>query len=231
MVLYGLIVLKRGGLTIYSKIAGIDLELNSILIGGFLSAIQSFAEKFNKNDQSYIEELVLHNCRIIFRKFEIITFIGITDPESDRAIAELILEYMILAFLSKFKKLLSKKKLNVIFPKKFVEFDNFFTKYRNSSEKQLKKWLEERPSSLLQGIINKLINFFPISQILSLNPQKLNIIGRKLIWVNFDIKPKEEIELFEILKKLTIDIYGEKIIKSIQEEVKKKIEESKVYSV
>ena len=52
-----------------------------------------------------------------------------------------------------------------------------------------------------------------------------------MIWVNFDIKPKEEIELFEILKKLTIDIYGEKIIKSIQEEVKKKIEESKVYSV
>ena len=115
MVLYGLIVLKRGGLTIYSKIAGIDLELNSVLIGGFLSAIQSFAEKFDKNKQSYIEELVLHNCRIIFRKFDIITFIGIFDPESDSATAELILEYIISAFLSKFKKLLSKKKNLMLF--------------------------------------------------------------------------------------------------------------------
>ena len=38
-------------------------------------------------------------------------------------------------------------------------------------------------------------------------------------------------ELFERLKKLATDIYGEKVFKSIQEEVKKKIEESKDYSV
>ena len=67
------------------------------------------------------------------------------------------------------------------------------------------------------------IDFFPISQIISLNPQKLTLIGKKLIWVAFDINTEEELELFERLKKLTIDIYGEKVFKSIQEEVKRKI--------
>jgi len=223
MVLYGLIVLNKGGLTIYSKIVGIELDLESSFIGSFLSAIQSFAKKFEKNKQSCIEEIILQNFKIKFRQFEILTFIGVTDPQSDSVTAELILEYMISAFLSKFKKLLSKKKLNVIVPSKFVTFDNFFTKYRNSSEKELKKWLEERPPSLLQGIVNKLIDFFPISQIRTLNPQKLTVIGKKLIWIAFDIKPEEEMEFFERLKKLTITIYGEKVFKSIQEEVKKKI--------
>ena len=222
MVLYGLIVLNKGGLTIYSKFVGIELELDSNILGSFLSAIQSFAKKFEKNEQSYIKEIILHNFKIKFRQFDIITFIGVTDPESDSATAELILEYVISAFLSKFRRLLSKKKLSVIVPSKFVKFDNFFKKYRNSSEKQLKEWLEERPPSLLQGIINKLIDFFPISQIIKLNPQKLTVIGKRLIWVVSDIKPGEEIELFERLRKHTIDIYGKKVFKSIQEEVKKK---------
>lgn len=223
MVLYGLIVVNPGGVTLYSKIVGIDLELDSDLIGTFLSAIQSFAKRFEKDDQSCIEEIIFNNFKIKFRQFETITFIGLVNPESDSTTAELILEYLISAFLSKFKKFLSKKKLSVITPKYYLNFDNFFEKHRNSNEKELKKWLEERPPSLLQGIINKLIDFFPISQIITLNPEKLTIIGKKLIWVAFDIKPEEEMRIFERLKKLTMDIYGEKVFKSIQEEVKMKI--------
>jgi len=215
MSLNGLFVLDRSGIPIYTKILDVDLKLDPLLISSFLSAIQSFAMEFDKTPESYIKELNMQHFKIIFRQFEFLTFIGLIDQKTNLKAAHLILEYMIWAFLSKFRYKLLNFDLSEI--SQFQIFDNYFLKYRGAKEKELIKWLEQDTSSTskLQLILNRLINFFPINDLVKLNPEKLVIIGKKLIWVVFNITQEEEQHVIDELRKRTTKVYGSQLFESI----------------
>jgi hypothetical protein len=217
--LHGLIVLESGGTPIYSKIVGINIKLDPALMGGFLTAIQTFAKEIDDTNESPIREMSLPNMRMMYRQFDYITFIGIIDPTSNPKASELILEYMIWAFLLKFKMTLKQDDLKEL--SQFSQFDTFFEQFRNSKEKDLQKWIEKKNSSKLQGILNKLTNYFPISEIVKINPKKLIIIGKKLIWVDFYITQEEEERIINELKKKTSEIYGMQIFETIEKEILK----------
>lgn len=211
--------MDSGGASIYSKIVGIDIKLDPALMGGFLTAIQSFAKEINDSKESYIKEMSLQNMRMMYRQFEHITFVGIIDPKSNPKASELILEYMIWAFLLKFKMTLKYDDLKEL--SQFSEFDGFFEKFRNSKEKDLQKWLEKKTCSNLQGILNKLTNYFPISELVKIDPKKLIIIGKKLIWVDLNISQEEEERIINELRKRTSEIYGTQIFETIEKETLK----------
>jgi len=215
MSLNGLFVLDQGGIPIYTKIIDVELKLDPLLISSFLSAIQSFAMEIENTPESYIKELSMQNFKIIFRQFELLTFIGLIDQKTNIKAAQLILEYMIWAFLSKFRyKLLD---CDTSETSQFQIFDNSFLKYRGAKEKELIKWLEQNTSSTnkLQDILNRLINFFPINDLIKLNPEKLVIIGKKLIWVVFNITHEEEQQIIDKLREKTTKVYGHQLFESI----------------
>jgi len=220
MSLNGIIVFNQGGINFYSKIVEIELKLNPVLISGFLSAIQTFAQGFQQNQESNFRQINMQDFNIIFRKFKYITFLGITKQNTNIKATEVILEYMIWAFLSKFRHLIPNKKF-VNFSN-FRSFDDLFLKYRSSKEKELKKWLTRTSSDTnkLQGILNKLINYFPINELVNMHPEKLIIIGNKLIWVDLSITPEEELQLINEVRKKTNSVYGPDIFKTIENEVK-----------
>ena len=89
----------------------------------------------------------------------------------------------------------------------------------------MKKWLKEEysSSSVLEGILNHLINYFPINELAKLNPEKLTIIGNQLISVSLSISRKEESEIFQKLKEKTTLIFGEALFNSIVSNVKSNI--------
>ncbi|TFG23219.1 MAG: hypothetical protein EU529_08135 [Promethearchaeota archaeon] len=219
MSINGFIVLDIGGVPIYSKIIELDIKLNEILLGGFVSAIQSFAKKIISDVDSYIREMKLEKITLLYRQMEIGTFIGLINQESKIKALQINLEYMILAFLLKFHDLLkSKKELDLSV---FEKFDKSFLKFRSAKEKELKRWIQEGlEATYLQSLLNNLINYFPIKDLIKLNPKKLTILGKKLIWVNFNITNEEENELIEALRLKTTKVYGEGVFNSIDKNVK-----------
>ena len=64
MTLNGFIVLNNGGVPLYSKFIDIDLTIDSLLLGGFFSAIQSFVKELDDTRDSFINEMQVH--QIIF---------------------------------------------------------------------------------------------------------------------------------------------------------------------
>jgi len=219
MSINGFIVLDIGGVPIYSKIIDLDIKLNEILLGGFVSAIQTFAKEIISDVDSYIREMKLEKIVLLYRQMEIGTFIGLINQESKIKALQINLEYMILAFLLKFQDILkSKKELDLT---AFEKFDKSFLKFRSAKEKELKRWIqEELEATYLQGLLNNLINYFPIKDLIKLNPKKLTIVGKKLIWVNFNITNEEENELIEALRSKTTKVYGEGVFNSIDKNVK-----------
>lgn len=218
MSLNGFIVLNEGGSTIYSKIVGDQFDFDPELFGPLLEAIQVFARNLDTTKNIGIEEMVILGHKLKYRHFENLNFIGIIDPKTQPKAADIVLEYMIWAFLSRFRSILEENE--VIFETThFKEFDDIFLRYRIAKEKNLKKWLENQPCSKLQGILNKMTNFFPISELIKINHNRLKIIGKRLIWVDINIKSEEVFKIFNELETKTTSIYGPDLLKTIKQEV------------
>jgi hypothetical protein len=220
--LYGFIVLNEGGSTIYSKIVNDQLDWDPVLFGPLLEAIQIFARNLDPTKNLDIEEMVILGSKLQYRHFENLNFIGILDSKTATKTADIVLEYMIWAFLSRFRSILEKGK-EVFETTHFKDFDDIFLKYRIAKEKKLKKWLEKQPCSKLQGILNKMINFFPISEIIKINENRLKIIGKRLIWVDINIKSEEISEITNELERKTASIYGPGLFETIDNEVEENL--------
>lgn len=221
MSLNGLIVLDSEGNLLYSKIVKKDLKLNIESLKEFFSTLQSFTKELDTYSRSCFEYMKIKDFIIIYRQIEFGTFIGITDEISDLRRTEIILEYLILAFLSKFRSVLLQK--DILDHSQFSIFDDFFLNYRSSKEKKLKTLFETDLvyTNILQGILNKLTSYFPLRELVKLNQDKLKIIGNKLIWVKLNIEPDEEQRIFEELRNKTREIYGSKVFESIEKAVKR----------
>lgn len=221
MSLKGFMVLNEGGSTIYSKFVDLKFDADPEIFGPLLEAIQIFSRNLDPNRNHGIEELVVFGEKLLYRNFENLTFIGIIEPTMNPKTGHLILEHIIYGFFSKFRSKLEHRK-NIFITSDFKEFDSLFLKFRNAKEKQLKNWLEKMPTSKLHMILNKMTNYFPYSEIIKINPERLKIIGKKLIWVEININSDESSEILEKLKSKTASIYGPSLFTSILNEVEKK---------
>jgi len=219
--LKGFMVLNEGGSTIYSKFVDLKFDADPEIFGPLLEAIQIFSRNLDPNRNHGIEELVVFGEKLLYRHFENLTFIGIIDPNDNPKAGYLILEHMICGFLSKFRPILEKGN-KIFITSDFKEFDDLFLKFRNAKEKKLKKWLEMMPTSKLQIILNKMTNYFPYTEIIKINPKRLKIIGKKLIWIDIHIDNKESSEIFEKIQLKTESIYGPSLFTSILNDIEKK---------
>lgn len=166
----------------------------------------------------------MQNLFFYYRTIESLIFIGISTDDKNTENSQMILEYLILAFLSRYRDYL-KEEFHLIDLTIFSEYDFYFSQYRKSKEKNLKKWLKEEYSSsnVLEGILNHLINYFPIKELAKLNEKKLTIIGNQLISVSLSISAKEEEEIYQKLKEKTTLIFGEALFNSILSNVRSNI--------
>jgi len=229
MSLDGFIVLTKGGIPLYSKTAEMDLTVNTVLLGGFLTAIQTFAHELDDSKDTYIRELKMQNFNLMYRQVDIGTFLGIANPNVKFKSAEMLLEYLILIFLSRFRTILIEDDTPDI--NQFNVFDDTFLKLRSWKEKNIKKWFEKEftSSNLLQGILNNLINYFPINELVKLSPDNLIILGKRLIWVSFNISLEEEKRITNELEAKTSQIYGADIFTSIKKKVQSDLENIRIF--
>ena len=223
MSLNGFVVLNNAGISIYSKIVDVTLIKDPLLIGGFLRMMQSFSKQILEDQyETGIKELQIQNFKIKYRQFKYLTFIGIMEQKSNTKATELILEYMIWAFLSKFRLNLQEELF--VEPIGFEKFDEVFEKFRDSKEKDMKKWIENNFISTLQGILNSLENYFPITELLKINPKIITDIGKQLIWVDLKIKPEEETKILDFLKQKTAEFYGKELFDNLFKKVQSNLQ-------
>ncbi len=223
LVLNGLIIIDESGLTLYCNTIGLKgFNLDPFLIGGFLTAVQTFAKEFDPNKKSYIREMSMQDNKFLYRKIENYNFVGIVDKKSSLKTSETILEYMIWCFLSLNRKYL-KDKNELVDLAELGNFDDCFLQHRSSKEKDLHKWLQSINSSYLQELLNQFTNYFPISEIIKIDPKNLQVIGKKIIWVNLRIRLEDEEKIVNKLKDRATLIYGADLFKNIDREVRLKL--------
>ncbi|HME52963.1 MAG TPA: hypothetical protein VKM55_12150 [Candidatus Lokiarchaeia archaeon] len=228
MGLNGFIVIDQAGTPLYSNLHYTKLGMQPALIAGFISAIQTFSTQLSTDNSSGISEMTMQNIKLLYRHLESYTFVGLIDPSDKIKDIEVILENIICAFLAKYHKYLCEDTIQDT--AKFQGFDLFFEKWRAAKEKDLAKYCENSSPTLLQGTLNKLVNFFPTSDLLKINPQVLKSIGRKLIWVDTKISSEDESAIFSELRKRTDTIYGPGMFETVTKEVKKNLQTQELLS-
>jgi hypothetical protein len=228
MGLNGFIVMAPGGTPIYSDISATKLAIEPTLIAAFLSAIQSFSRQLTADSAGGINEMTMHDMKILYRYMEGYTFIGIVNSSDKIKDIEPVMEYIICAFLAKYRKQLQTGQMHDT--SEFSGFDAFFEKWRKGKEKDLQRWCEQVSPTLLQGVLNLLINYFPAAELVHVNPMLLKIIGHKLLWVDVNITEPAEAEIFTALRKKVVSIYGPGMFEKLVADARKNMEtQSLVY--
>jgi hypothetical protein len=222
MGLNGFIVMAPGGIPVYSNLSATKLAIEPTLIAGFLSAIQSFSLQLTSGAVDGINEMTMHDMRILYRHMEGFTFIGIVDTSDKIKEIESVMEYIICGFLARYREQLQNDQIHETTA--FSAFDAFFVKWRKAKEKELQKWCERVSPTLLQGVLNLLVNYFPAAELVHINPSVLKIIGQKLLWVDVHITESAEGEIFTVLRKKVASIYGPGMFEKLVAEAKKNLE-------
>ncbi|MBN2153843.1 MAG: hypothetical protein JW839_20465 [Candidatus Lokiarchaeota archaeon] len=210
-----------GGTPIYSNLAATKLAMAPTLLAGFLSAIQSFSRQLVADPSGGISEMTMHDIKILYRNIEGYSFIGLVDSNDKIKEIESVMEYIICAFLAKYRRQLHEGK--IFDTTEFSGFDGFFEKWRRGKEKDLQKWCERVSPTLLQGVLNLLVNYFPAAEMVSVNPGLLRPIGRKLLWVDVNVTEPEEAKIFAALRDKVSSIYGQGMFEKIVEEARKNL--------
>jgi hypothetical protein len=222
MGLNGFIVMDAGGAPVYCNVHYTKLAVDPALITGFLSAVQTFAKQLVTDAGAGISEMTMHNMKILYRNLENYNFIGLVDTTDSIKSVEPVMEHLICIFLGKYRHALRSAQIQDM--SVFSSFDLFFEKWRLAKEKDLQKIIENSSPTVLQGTLNKLVNFFPLPDLVKINPKLLKNIGKKLIWVDSRIEPGEENRILTELKKKTEVIYGSGTFESVERDVKKNVE-------
>lgn len=222
MGLNGLVVTNPIGTIIYANVSGTELDKDMSLIEGFVKAIQSTSKQFIRSSSHDIREMMLEDFKILYRHLNLCTFIGIFDAKDTLKNAEPVMEFIIYAILVKYRKYVRGEEAYNI--STFLDFDTIFDSWRNSKDKDLRKWSEKVLSSPLQCILNKLVDFFPIREIVKINPWLLKNVGQHLILVDIDLTNEVEAQILTELKNKTDIVYGPEMFDNIEKEVKKQLE-------
>lgn len=218
MGLNGMLVMDKAGSPVYSKFLDPSLKMEPAMIAGLMSAIQMFASGISSGS---INEFTMQDKRVLYRQMDGITFIGFVDGASKVKHVDLILEYLIWVFLATFKKRLAAPEAlhNLA---EFEGFDQIFLQYREAKEKELHRCAETVSTGLLQCMLNKMVDLFPVSDLVQASGS-LKLIGKKLVWVDINIVEDEETRLMSMLKEKTDLIYGAGMFDGIKQEIVKKV--------
>ncbi len=222
MGLNGLIVTNPIGTPIYANVSGTKLDEDTTLVDGFLAAIRSTSSQFITSSSLGIEEMVLKNFKILYRHLDLCTFIGIFDLRDTFRNAEPAMEFIVYAFLAKYRKHVHGEEAYSI--STFLDFDTFLNGWRNAKDKDMRKWAEAIRSSPLQRILNKLVDFFPIRELVKISPSLLKNVGQHLILVDHDITNDMETQILAELKNKTDVVYGPEMFDNLEKDVKKQLE-------
>ncbi len=209
-----MLVMDRSSAPIYSKFLDPNFNMDPAMMAGLMSAIQMFASEISTGS---IKEFAMQNMKILYRQIEGFTFLGLVDNDNKIKHIDLILEYIIWVFLAKYKGQLAIP--NAIHDlEAFRSFDEVFLQFQSAKEKELQRCVENTSTGLLQCMLNKLANLFPVTELIGVS-DVLKIIGKKLVWVDINIPGSEEARIMTLLKQKTDMVYGPGMFDSIKQEI------------
>jgi hypothetical protein len=233
-IISGFLVVHENGTPIYSFFTGKGVQDREILVSGFITAIQAFAkEAMISPDGGDIQSMKLSQTVLTFRLIKIhnndgkITqfyFVLLTDMAKKQKLeTESLLEYLCLNFLS-YNGGAFRDRMRINFPQmeEFKQFNEFLTPIVNIEWKDIKKRIKPIPSSLLQGLLNEIMDYIPIDKILTFHP-KLVRLGPSYVWLSDDIAPEEEQDLLEKIRENISHLFGEDLYDSLIDNVKKQL--------
>ncbi len=226
MGLRGFIVMMGAGIPVYANVTGTALDADPSLVKNFLLAIQALAQQLSDSSGIDIKEMLVNDLKVLYRHINNATFIGLFSQRDNLRNSEPVIESLIATFLVMHRDKL--KGDQVFTPSMFFKFDDIMEKWRIASEKDIIRWAENSYTSPLHGILNKLVNFFPIEDLVKINPIVLKNVGRHMIWINRDLSVIEEAAIYNELKERTSRVYGPGLLESIEHDVKAIMEKSHV---
>ena len=218
MGLRGFIVMVGVGIPVYANVSGTALDTDPSLVKNFLLAIQALAQQLSVSSGIEIKEMLVNDLKVLYRNIHNATFIGLFDQRDSLKNSEPVMESIISKFLVLYR---DKLKGDQAFAQAmFFKFDEIVEKWRTASEKDILRWAESSFTSTLHGILNKLVNFFPIADLIKINPNVLKNVGRHMIWISRDLSAIEEAAIYNELKERASRVYGPGMLESIEQDVK-----------
>jgi hypothetical protein len=216
--LRGFIVMMGAGIPVYANVTGTVLDADPSLVKNFLLAIQALARQLSVSSGIEIKEMLVNNLKVLYRSIDNTTFIGMFDQRDSLKNSEPVMEGIISTFLALYRDKI--KGDQAFTPSMFFKFDDIVEKLRTISEKDILRWAEKSFTSTLHGILNKLVNFFPITDLIKINPNVLKNVGRHMIWISRELSANEEAAIYNELKESTSRVYGPGMLESIEQDVK-----------
>jgi hypothetical protein len=237
----GLLVLHDTGKPIYTFYRGEKAIDGEVLLPGFVAAIQSFAaEMLDSEQHGSIHSIKLAQSLILtFRPLNLqvgkgdaarFYFVLLSDLEGKQAISpEAVLEYLILSFLG-FERGLFLQKLRQGTPDigRFQDFDSFLTEMSSQNWATVCKKTKPIPASLIQGLLNELRDYIPLSRILELHP-KIVPLGSSYAWLSDDLPKSEEEQLMTRIEHLTSRLFGHALYDALVAKVTRKLNRPKFH--
>jgi hypothetical protein len=188
------------------------------LLSGFLSAIQMFSTQLTEDPKAGIKEMTLQNIKLLYKRIQNYIFVGLVDTNESSENVDTVMEYLICSFIASFYKELTDG--CILETSQFTSFDAFFDKWRSAKEKDLEKWVQSLSPTLLQGVLNRILNYIPAVEIVAIDPDLLYVVGKKLVWVARDIPPEKEQDILGIIQNKFDVLYGPGLFATIEKDAK-----------
>lgn len=225
----GFLVIEEQGNPLYSFMHEKVTENHELMVSGFVTAVQIFAKGVAAPEANSVRTVSLARTVFTFRTLVLrneerqemqYCFALLTESEKTEYLGE-ILEYLILSFLGydsgAFEVAL---RTSILSPDKFDGFNEFMKEFAKSDWNTLRKKVSPTPSSLFQGVLNRLRDYMPVEQILSLH-SKIQRIGPSYVWLSDDLLETEQKELLNKIKLGLTRMYGKGVYESITSDVLK----------
>ena len=222
----GLLIASSNGNPVYSFFAQSTNVDQKLLIANILITIQTFASEISSSsDGNNIRSVELSENLLTFRLINLHTEMGkpvqyyfalLTDlHEGEQPEFRSLLEYLTLSFLSydgsKFRRDLIKSPYS---NREYRAFDKFMGKIINLDLKTIPRNFKPIPGSLLQGVLNEIKDYFPLSDIVRLH-SKIVALGPSYAWLSDDLSKEEEEELLGRLRELLSNTFGESLCDTV----------------
>lgn len=230
-------VAREDGTLVYSYLKEDMSDDHQLLMSGFFAALQMFTSSMFTSTNSDMRSMTVSTTRYTFKNITIhgparepfdFHFVLLSNIEDgDNSDLEDILEFLIVNFLGyEHGGFISKLRIaDSSVSSTFVTFDEFMTKFIEMGWNTAKKKIKPQPSSVLQGLLNELRDYVPLSQILAFHP-KITRIGPSYVWVSDDISLEEEEIITNGMKQILTKLFGPGMYESIFDDVKKKFNQS-----
>ena len=221
-------VTRASGALVYCFMRQKEPETQEAFISGFLAAMQMFAKDMFSHEDNEIRSVSLSKTIFTFRTLTVkdnlerpmrFHFVLFTDADKPQVGADDMLEYLIVSFLGYDKGSFRRKLADETSgPSDFAAFDKHVGQILEADLNSVMKNVKPVPGSLIQGVVNELRNYLPLSQVLALHPQLVRV-GSSYAWLSDDLPSEEETLLLDRIRQLLTRLYGRQMYESIVADV------------